>query len=358
MSLEATIFTHSGITSNFIQIAEFMHSRYTDYLISGLKGDSKISEIVDGWKEAEKIFEDVGSANNIVSEISKLLGGDDTISDKQNSENQRENTDLFEKNGLLENDSMESSNLLDEILNVKNEKLSFASDDDDTNQSSGKSTSENMDLLNNYASKKSTNAENRLKSPRNSTNTLPMFSTLPALNQTPQNHQNTLNPQNPLNPQNQDKPLQNFDNFTKINSILNRPSLLYVNSDTYSQRLHDPHTKSKQHLLPDSLVYTGIPTGQTRGKYKSQVEEPINNDNKLQCDWEGCNFSTPRKTALKRHIQCIHMDVRNYACSFDNCGKRFKRTDHLRGHMKRCRFATVATKLPKSGNIESNNDKM
>merc|ERR1712127_717972 len=94
---------------------------------------------VDGWKEAEKIFEDVGSANNIVSEISKLLGGDDTISDKQNIENQRENTDLFEKNGLfeknnlLENDSMENSNLLDEILNVKNEKLSFGSDDDDKN---------------------------------------------------------------------------------------------------------------------------------------------------------------------------------------------------------------------------------
>ena len=188
MSLETTIFTHSGITSNFIQIAEFMHSRYTDYLISGLKGDSKISEIVDGWKEAEKIFDDVGSANNIVSEISKLLGGDDTMSDKHSSEDQRiENTDLFEKNGLLDNDSMENSNLLDEILNVKNEKLSFASDDDDTNQSSGKSTCENMDLLNNYDSKKSTNAENRVKSTPlpwrlgNSTNTLPMFSTLPVL---------------------------------------------------------------------------------------------------------------------------------------------------------------------------------
>ena len=99
-----------------------------------------------------------------------------------------------------------------------------------------------------------------------------------------------------------------------------------MNSDNYSQRLHDPHKKTKQHLLPDSLVdQFGIPTGQTRGKYKGQVEVPstsliydhqeftINTDNKLQCDWEGCNFSTPRRTALKRHIQCIHMDVRNYS---------------------------------------------
>jgi hypothetical protein len=357
MSLEATIFTHSGITSNFIKIAEFMHSRYTDYLISGLKGDSKISDIVDGWKQAEQIFENVESADNIVSEISKFLGGEKTIRNKETSGN----TDSFDKKGLLENDSIDNTNLLDEILNVKNERLSFASDDDE--RKTTKTTDETLDLLYNYDSKKpklSTNTDNKRvtplsSAPGSSINNLPAFSTFPTPS-TPSNHQNyqyqtPLNHQAPLNPQNQnDTSSQDYDNFTKINSILNRPSLLYVNSENYSQRLHEPHTKSKQHLLPDKLVdQFGIPTGQIRGKYKGQIEVSstsliydrqeftMDGDNKLQCDWEGCNFSTPRRTALKRHIQCIHMDVRNYKCEWNGCTKKFNRKDSLKVHMNSCK---------------------
>ena len=125
-----------------------MHYRYTNYLIAGLKGDSKISEIVDGWKEAEKIYENVGSADNFVSEISKILGGEhetisnnDTISNKLTTKHVGEHLFDGDDESVENNDSMQNSKLLDEILNcVKNEKLNFASDDDDKNQSSGKST--------------------------------------------------------------------------------------------------------------------------------------------------------------------------------------------------------------------------
>ena len=119
-----------------------MHYRYTDYLIAGLKGDSKISEIVDGWKEAEKIYENFESAGNFVSEISKILGGEHgTIGNKKTT--QRVDADFFvgDEDSVENDDSVQNSKLLDEILNcVKNEKLNVASDDDEKNQSSGKST--------------------------------------------------------------------------------------------------------------------------------------------------------------------------------------------------------------------------
>ena len=74
------------------------------------------------------------------------------------------------------------------------------------------------------------------------------------------------------------------------------------------------------------------------------------------------NFSTAIHTNLNFHPVDSHrsqpvgcfIECAFYACTFGSCGKRFKRTDHLRGHMKRCRFSkpTGVTKFANEASID------
>ena len=50
-----------------------------------------------------------------------------------------------------------------------------------------------------------------------------------------------------------------------------------------------------------------------------------------KCDQ--CPFATYVKGNLKIHVQCVHANVRNYACGESGCGRRFKMKNHLQEHM-------------------------
>ncbi|XP_021949963.1 protein suppressor of hairy wing isoform X1 [Folsomia candida] len=45
-----------------------------------------------------------------------------------------------------------------------------------------------------------------------------------------------------------------------------------------------------------------------------------------------CGLKFGLRTTLRTHIQCVHQDLRRYACNF--CDKAFKRSNHLKDHLK------------------------
>jgi len=317
-----------------------MHVRYTDYLLSGFKGDCRISVIVDGWKEAEKLFQAennnsqqnaIETSNNIVNEISKLLGGGE-----DSRKNMKPNCD-----GEIQN----------EILNVKEEKstnLFLFSDDDEEKLKQQTEINNLMKDIDSLTDKNGKNTETHSKSPNLN------------LNYNYETGKATLKPGTSDLDENGQKILSlaseklhnnnNNSNSTENNTfsdLFNKPSLLYVNSDSYTNRFGN--TDFAQGITDLTQTQAGTTTinnlsHSTQNNNSSSspklhiphLTQKI--DGKLHCHWEGCSFSTPRRTALKRHIQCIHMDVRNYECPFDGCGKRFKRADHLKGHKRICRF--------------------
>ncbi|KAI8078167.1 uncharacterized protein B0P05DRAFT_439067, partial [Gilbertella persicaria] len=52
------------------------------------------------------------------------------------------------------------------------------------------------------------------------------------------------------------------------------------------------------------------------------------------CDYEDCGKVFRRSEHLKRHIKSIHTREKPYECPYDKCGKRFSRTDNLSQHIR------------------------
>ncbi|ORY87588.1 hypothetical protein BCR37DRAFT_331686, partial [Protomyces lactucae-debilis] len=52
----------------------------------------------------------------------------------------------------------------------------------------------------------------------------------------------------------------------------------------------------------------------------------------FQCDVKGCEKRFRRSEHLKRHIRSLHTGEKPYPCS--TCGKTFSRTDNLTQHMR------------------------
>ena len=57
------------------------------------------------------------------------------------------------------------------------------------------------------------------------------------------------------------------------------------------------------------------------------------NEKKFKCDYPNCGMSFKRTEHLRRHIR-IHTGEKPFACSVPNCGKRFSRSDNLTQHLK------------------------
>ena len=292
-----------------------MHVRYTDYLLSGFKGDCRISVIVDGWKEAEKLFQAennnsqqnaIETSNNIVNEISKLLGGEDSLhssSDTKSRRNEKSNCD-----GEIQN----------EILNVKEENhtnLFLFSDDDEEKSKQQMEIDNLMKDIDSLTDKNGKNTESQSKSPNLN------------LNYNYETGKATLKPGTDLDENGQkilslaSQKLQNNSNSTEnstFSDLFNKPSLLYVNSESYTNRFGNTDFAQGITDLTQTQPTINNLSHSTQNNSSSSPKLHIPHvtqkiDGKLHCHWEGCSFSTPRRTALKRHIQCIHMDVRNYS---------------------------------------------
>ena len=54
----------------------------------------------------------------------------------------------------------------------------------------------------------------------------------------------------------------------------------------------------------------------------------------FECSYEGCNKTFKRSEHLKRHIRSIHTLEKPYKCNFPDCGKKFARSDNLAQHAR------------------------
>ncbi|KAI8359986.1 hypothetical protein BD560DRAFT_405114 [Blakeslea trispora] len=64
----------------------------------------------------------------------------------------------------------------------------------------------------------------------------------------------------------------------------------------------------------------------------SQPEHQVTKQ--FSCDYENCGKVFRRSEHLKRHIKSIHTREKPYECPYDSCGKRFSRTDNLSQHIR------------------------
>mmetsp|Transcript_20287 Transcript_20287/g.30144 ORF Transcript_20287/g.30144 Transcript_20287/m.30144 type:complete len:341 (+) Transcript_20287:133-1155(+) len=54
----------------------------------------------------------------------------------------------------------------------------------------------------------------------------------------------------------------------------------------------------------------------------------------LSCPYDNCPFTTDRQGKLDVHVSSVHKQLRRFHCSWDGCEKTFKRSDHLKRHMR------------------------
>ena len=56
-----------------------------------------------------------------------------------------------------------------------------------------------------------------------------------------------------------------------------------------------------------------------------------NPENRVSCEFPGCNLTFNRQRDMKRHVNTAHNQQTNFVCS--HCKKAFKRRDYLKKHM-------------------------
>ncbi|CAG2107920.1 unnamed protein product [Medioppia subpectinata] len=64
-----------------------------------------------------------------------------------------------------------------------------------------------------------------------------------------------------------------------------------------------------------------------------RIKDP-NAPKRYHCEYEGCHYGANRAYNLKIHVKRRHLDLKEYKCSADGCGKRFVTKWHLRRHAK------------------------
>ncbi|GAN03949.1 hypothetical protein MAM1_0052d03405 [Mucor ambiguus] len=73
-------------------------------------------------------------------------------------------------------------------------------------------------------------------------------------------------------------------------------------------------------------------TSNDRKKYKKTSSEP--GVKLFLCEYDDCGKLFKRSEHLKRHIKSIHTKEKPYSCPYKDCGKSFARTDNLSQHIR------------------------
>ena len=100
--------------------------------------------------------------------------------------------------------------------------------------------------------------------------------------------------------------------------------------------------------------YAGLITKRSRGRRVPSKPEEMNNLGKsgkvYTCKVPGCGKCFKRSEHLKRHVRSIHTDEKPFMCPFPNCHKRFSRHDNLNQH---ARVHAPASGAPVRGSISA-----
>ncbi|EST10113.1 Zinc finger, C2H2 [Kalmanozyma brasiliensis GHG001] len=84
--------------------------------------------------------------------------------------------------------------------------------------------------------------------------------------------------------------------------------------------------------------YAGLITKRSRGRRVPNKPEEMNNLGKsgkvYTCKVPGCGKCFKRSEHLKRHVRSIHTDDKPYLCPYPACNKRFSRHDNLNQHAR------------------------
>eukprot|EP00834_Sanchytrium_tribonematis_P001432 NODE_35_length_36362_cov_0.944434.p8 type:complete len:436 gc:universal NODE_35_length_36362_cov_0.944434:586-1893(+) len=102
----------------------------------------------------------------------------------------------------------------------------------------------------------------------------------------------------------------------KHSSPFNLPAQAYTMDDSYLY----------MGALPPSAMAHSYPM--TQFEWKNDTEE-----RPFQCSWEGCGKRFKRFEHVKRHER-IHSGEKPYSCPYSGCEKRFSRSDNLQNHIR------------------------
>lgn len=84
--------------------------------------------------------------------------------------------------------------------------------------------------------------------------------------------------------------------------------------------------------------YAGLITKRSRGRRVPNKPEEMNNLGKsgkvYTCKVPGCGKCFKRSEHLKRHVRSIHTDEKPFLCPYPSCNKRFSRHDNLNQHAR------------------------
>lgn len=127
------------------------------------------------------------------------------------------------------------------------------------------------------------------------------------------------------------------------------PSVLASPASRQIQIQHIPAQAPGLAMLPKGMSlyshfahlanpYAGLITKRSRGRRVPNKPEEMNNLGKsgkvYTCKVPGCGKCFKRSEHLKRHVRSIHTDEKPFLCPYPSCNKRFSRHDNLNQHAR------------------------
>jgi len=88
------------------------------------------------------------------------------------------------------------------------------------------------------------------------------------------------------------------------------------------------------HAIRKRLKISSIPNSMFYSKENERTRILKKNDNgKYSCSEQGCTFSADYPSGILRHVR-IHTKEKPWGCPFEKCTRSFKRSDHIRSHLR------------------------
>ncbi|KAI9018750.1 hypothetical protein CLU79DRAFT_705511 [Phycomyces nitens] len=104
------------------------------------------------------------------------------------------------------------------------------------------------------------------------------------------------------------------------------------------QPLPRPHTAPRPSSTATEKAEDKKKIPQSRGRRVSNI--PSNGTRMFTCSFVDCGKVFKRSEHLKRHIRSIHTLEKPFECPYHNCNKRFSRSDNLNQHIRIHRHST------------------